>query len=87
MTAAVNISVTEKKDVLAVPSRAVRTSDGQRVVYVMRGSSLTPVDIEVGAVSDTSVEVVSGEITEGDLIVLNPPVSIMDANGQPAFTR
>jgi HlyD family secretion protein len=87
MTAAVNIIVTEKKDVLAVPSRAVRTSDGQRVVYVMRGSSLTPVDIEVGAVSDTSVEVVSGEITEGDLIVLNPPVSIMDANGQPAFTR
>jgi HlyD family secretion protein len=87
MTAAVNIIVTEKKDVLAIPSRAVRTSDGKRIVYVMRGNSLTPVDIEVGAVSDTSVEVVSGDIQEGDLIILNPPVSIMDANGQPAFTR
>lgn len=87
MTAAVNIIVTEKKDVLAIPSRAVRTSDGQRIVYVMRGNSLTPVDIEVGAVSDTSVEVVSGDIQEGDLIILNPPVSLMEANGQPAFTR
>ncbi|MDK2979855.1 MAG: HlyD family secretion protein [Chloroflexota bacterium] len=87
MTAAVNIIVTEKKDVLAVPSRAVRTSDGQRIVYVMRGNSLTPVDIEVGAISDTSVEVVSGDIKDGDLIVLNPPVDLMEANGQPAFTR
>ena len=87
MTAAVNIVVTEKKDVLAIPSRAVRTSSGQRIVYVMRGNSPTPVDIEVGAISDTSVEVVSGDIKEGDLIILNPPVSIMEANGRPAFTR
>ena len=87
MTAAVNIVVTEKKDVLAIPSRAVRTSDGQRIVYVMRGSSLEKIDIEVGAISDTSVEVVSGDIKEGDLIVLNPPVDLMEANGQPAFTR
>lgn len=87
MTAAVNIIVTEKKNVLAIPSRAVRTSNGQRIVYVMRGSTLTPVDIEVGAISDTSVEVVSGAIQEGDLIILNPPVSLMEANGQPAFTR
>ncbi|BBB49454.1 efflux RND transporter periplasmic adaptor subunit [Pelolinea submarina] len=87
MTAAVNIIVTEKKDVLAIPSRAIRTSEGRRIVYVMRGSSLTAVDIEVGAMSDTSVEVVSGDVSEGDLIILNPPASIMDANGQPAFTR
>ena len=87
MTAAVNIIVTEKKDVLAIPNRAVRTSDGQRIVYVMRGNSPTPVDIEVGAISDTSVEVISGDVKEGDLIILNPPVSIMEANGQPAFTR
>jgi HlyD family secretion protein len=87
MTAAVNIIVTEKKDVLAIPSRAVRTSNGQRMVYVMRGNSLESVAIEVGAISDTSVEVVSGDIKEGDLIILNPPVSILEANGQPAFTR
>ena len=87
MTAAVNIIVTEKKDVLAIPSRAVRTSDGQRLVFVMRGSSLEKIDIEVGAISDTSVEVVSGDIKEGDLIILNPPVDLMEANGQPAFTR
>ena len=87
MTAAVNIIVTEEKDVLAIPSRAVRTSNGQRMVYVMRGNSLESIAIEVGAISDTSVEVVSGDIKEGDLIILNPPVSILEANGQPAFTR
>jgi HlyD family secretion protein len=87
MTAAVNIIVTKKQDVLSVPSRAVRTNDGQRVVYVMNGTSLVPVNIEVGAVSDTSVEIVSGDVKEGDLIVLNPPVNLLGSGGQPAFTR
>jgi HlyD family secretion protein len=87
MTAAVNIIVTKKENVLAIPSRAVRTSDGQRIVYVLRGNSAQPVNIEVGAISDTSIEVVSGNVKEGDLIILNPPVNLMETSGQPAFTR
>ena len=36
MTAAVNIAVSQLDDVLLVPSRAVRTLDNKRVVYVLQ---------------------------------------------------
>lgn len=78
MTAAVNIVVTELQDVLLVPNRAVRVQNGRRVVYVMRGLSLQPLQITLGASSETYSEVVAGELQEGDVIVLNPPVSSFD---------
>ncbi len=78
MTAAVNIVVTELEDVLLVPNRAVRVQNGRRVVYVMRGGSMQPVQITLGASSETYSEVVGGELSEGDVIVLNPPVSSFD---------
>ncbi|MCW5874258.1 MAG: efflux RND transporter periplasmic adaptor subunit [Anaerolineales bacterium] len=79
MTAAVNIVVTELEDVLLVPNRAVRVQNGRRVVYVMRAGSLVPVPVTLGASSETFSEVVGGELKEGDVIVLNPPVSSFDA--------
>jgi HlyD family secretion protein len=88
MTAAVNIIVSEKNDILTLPSRAVRLIDGQRVIYTLRNGTIQKVPIETGSTSDTSIEVISGDIKEGDLIVLNPPVDLTSMNGgQPAFTR
>lgn len=76
MTAAVNIVVTELADVLLVPNRAVRVLEGQRVVYVMRAGQMVPVHIQLGASSETYSELVSGDLNEGDIIVLNPPAII-----------
>ncbi len=75
MTAAVNLVVSQLEDVLVVPNRAVRTLDGQRVVYVLRPNSPEPepVLVVLGASSDSHSEVLSGELQEGDQIVLNPP--------------
>lgn len=78
MTAAVNIVVTELQDVLLVPNRAVRVQNGRRVVYVMRGGQMQAVPITLGASSETYSEVVGGELKEGDVIILNPPVSSFD---------
>ncbi|UYN90079.1 MAG: efflux RND transporter periplasmic adaptor subunit [Anaerolineales bacterium] len=78
MTAAVNIVVTELEDVLLVPNRAVRVQNGRRVVYVMRAGRMEAVVITLGASSETFSEVVGGELSEGDVIVLNPPVSSFD---------
>ena len=74
MTAAVNILVSEKEDVLVVPNRAVRLVDGSRVVYILDDSG-EPVKVEVilGATADSVSEVVGGELREGDLVILNPP--------------
>lgn len=73
MTTAVNIVVQEVQDVLLIPNRAVRLIDGERVVYVLRDNQPLPITITLGASSDTFSELASGDIKEGDLIILNPP--------------
>jgi HlyD family secretion protein len=86
MTAAVNIVVRELEDVLLVPNRAVRVREGERVVYILQSGNLTPVPITLGASSDTSSEVVDGDLQTSDVIVLNPP-TIFDQNGPPPFVQ
>jgi HlyD family secretion protein len=86
MTAAVNIVADQLDDVVLVPNRAVRVSDGQRVVYVLRDGELEPVEISLGASSDTYSEVSDGELRLGDTVVLNPPQSF-DTNGPPPFVN
>lgn len=82
MTAAVNIVVSEIKDVLLVPNRAVRLQDGKRVVYVLRDGAPSPVEVTLGASSDELSEILAGELQLGDLIVLNPPTTF-GQNGPP----
>ena len=70
MTAGVNIVVSEKTDILVVPNRAVRVLDGDRVVYVFKNGQVNPVVIELGSSSDLYSEILSGDLSEGDIIVL-----------------
>lgn len=80
MTAAVTITVKESENVLLIPSRAVRTVNGQRVVYVLKADQAVPVEVRLGATADGSTEVVGGGLVEGDLIVLNPPAETVVGN-------
>jgi HlyD family secretion protein len=76
MTAAVLIQVRNVEDALLVPNRAVRVVDAKRVVYVLgEDGTLTPVEVRLGATSDTYSEVVGGDLQEGDKVVLNPPTT------------
>ncbi|MDZ4158478.1 MAG: efflux RND transporter periplasmic adaptor subunit [Anaerolineaceae bacterium] len=83
MTAAVNITVKKLEDVLLLPNRAVRLRDGKRVVYVLRDGQPQMVLIEIGASSDAFSELIAGDVQEGDLLVLNPPVEWVP--GRPPF--
>jgi HlyD family secretion protein len=74
MTAGVNIVVEELQDVLLVPNRAVRLVDGERVVYVLENGQSVRKEIRLGSSSDTQSIVASGDVVEGDQIILNPPV-------------
>ena len=58
MTAAVNFVVMQLDNVLQLPNRAVRLKDGNRVVYVLVDGQPVPVEITLGASSDTMSEVV-----------------------------
>ena len=77
MTAGVQILTEEKPNVLVVASEAVFSRDGQDYVYVLRDNVLVSVPVKVGAYSNRMVELTEADIEEGELIVLNPPVSFL----------
>jgi HlyD family secretion protein len=76
MTAAANIAISQLDNVLLVPSRAVKTVNNQRVVYVLRNNFPVAVDISLGASANNYSQITSGDIKEGDLIILNPPSTL-----------
>lgn len=81
MTAAVNITVAKLEDALLIPNRAVRLSEGDRVVYVLRNGLPEKVAITLGLNSDTFSELIEGDLKEGDLIILNPTINFQDFRG------
>jgi HlyD family secretion protein len=83
MTAAVNVTVEELQDVLLVPNRAVRLSDGQRVVYVMENGQPVMKVVRLGSSSDTMSVLVDGEVEEGEAVILNPPTQFGGPGGGP----
>ncbi|MBN8656365.1 MAG: efflux RND transporter periplasmic adaptor subunit [Anaerolineae bacterium] len=73
MTAAVNVIVEEVTNTVLIPNRSVRLVDGERVIYLLQDGLPVPVTITLGASSDTMSVLLSGDVKEGDLIILNPP--------------
>jgi HlyD family secretion protein len=86
LTAAVSIVTNQIEDALRVPNRAVRVRNGERVVYVLREGTPEMTPVELGASSELYSEVLSGDIREGDRIVLNPPAEF-ESDGRPPFAR
>ncbi|HKJ38802.1 MAG TPA: efflux RND transporter periplasmic adaptor subunit [Anaerolineales bacterium] len=87
MTAAVNITVKEVNDVVLVPNRAVRLSDGNRVVYLLVDGVPTKTTVRLGSSSESMSVVAGGDIKEGDVIILNPPVEFGGPGGGPGGPR
>jgi len=86
MTAAVNIVVDKLSNVPLIPNRAVRVQEGQRVVYVLRNGRPEPVEVTLGASSDTMSQLLEGDIQPGEQILLNPP-AVFEQNGPPPFVQ
>lgn len=110
MTSSVRVEVGRVDDALLVPSQAIRSLEGQRVVYVL-GSRINlgkpgsnpegnlselqdevaellggnspimaiyPVPITVGISSAEYSEIIGGELKEGDVVVLAPPIELLN---------
>ena len=74
MTAAVNIQVHSVENALLVPNEAVRMLDNKRSVYVLNtDGTLRTAEVVLGIRSSVYSEVIGGNLSEGDQIVLNPP--------------
>jgi len=83
MTAAVNITVKELQDVVLIPNRAVRLSDGNRVVYLLVNGKSEKTSIRLGSSSESMSVVLGGDVKEGDEIILNPPTEFGGPGGGP----
>ncbi|MBL7164337.1 MAG: efflux RND transporter periplasmic adaptor subunit [Anaerolineales bacterium] len=82
MTSAVNIVIRQLEQALLIPNRAVRVVEGERVVYVLgTDGSVESVPITLGASSETHSEVVAGDLSAGDDVVLNPPRELTEEGG------
>ena len=92
MTAEVKIVISTKKDVLKIPTAALRfippkssapAGTGENV-WVLRQGKLSPAGIETGISDDFHTEIVSGPLSEGDPIVVEYTVSGGSGKG-PGF--
>ncbi len=81
MTASVTITIQSLDNVLLVPNRAVHLINGQRMVYVLRNGQLFEIPVTLGPSDDTMSEVTSGDLSAGDVLVLNPPANFTPGQG------
>ncbi|MBS4204911.1 efflux RND transporter periplasmic adaptor subunit [Lederbergia citrea] len=67
--ASIEVVTAKKKKALIIPKNGLRTTVGRNYVQVMVDNTKREVDIEVGIISSTEVEVLKG-LNEGDVIIL-----------------
>lgn len=78
MTATMTIFTQEKKDVLLVPNEALRFSPStNRKTYektgvwkMRRGAAPERVDVAIGIIAAKNTEIVSGDVQEGDMVIV-----------------
>jgi multidrug efflux pump subunit AcrA (membrane-fusion protein) len=91
MTSDVDIVTSEVNDVLLIPNRAIRLLNGERVVYVLQdtgeiedqqsiSNAIVAVPITLGASSDLYSELIDGDLSINDEIILNPPTDGIAGN-------
>jgi RND family efflux transporter MFP subunit len=86
MSATANIILEVKDNVLLVPSSAVQKQNDQNVVQVMKGKQQQVVNVEVGLISDTQIEIISG-LSEGDEVITSSTAStINNQSGGSVFS-
>ncbi|MDO9545523.1 MAG: efflux RND transporter periplasmic adaptor subunit [Pelolinea sp.] len=70
-TALVSIITSQAEDVLLIPNQALRTiNNNNSVLLVGEDDNPMPVRVEVGARSEVFTEIISGEIAEGDQLIV-----------------
>lgn len=80
VTAKAEIEIEKKDNVLSVPIDALLEdpTTGDMSVIVLNETVLKKVPVQVGLEGDLHIEIISGDIKEGDLVILNPTFDMED---------
>lgn len=68
MTANVDIITAERKNVLTIPLRSVTKKNGSGTIKVLENNQIKEIEIQVGLISSSEIEVISG-LAEGQQII------------------
>jgi len=68
MAATAKIIIDTRDQVLVIPSSAIKTSNGQAVVQVLKDNVVSTINVETGLTDGTSTEIISG-ISENDVVI------------------
>jgi multidrug efflux pump subunit AcrA (membrane-fusion protein) len=80
LSASCEITLTEEKDTLFVPTLAVFERDSSKVVYVMKKENFVPVRVRTG-LSGSSFTIITGGLKGDEIIALSvPPGRLIDDN-------
>ncbi|MFO7973963.1 MAG: efflux RND transporter periplasmic adaptor subunit [Candidatus Hydrogenedentota bacterium] len=74
VTCLAEIIVEQYEDALYVPVQAVVREKGRPTVYLARGNTFEPQEVDVGLDNNRMIRILSG-LEEGDPVVLNPPLA------------
>lgn len=70
MTADIIIEAEKKQNVLTIPRGAVKKSDGNRIVKVLKGKNIEERQVEVGLEGSDFIEIISG-LSEGEEVIID----------------
>jgi HlyD family secretion protein len=72
MTARVDIALTRRTRVLAIPHQAIQSDQGRKICYVANEENLERREVKTGQDTSEMIEVIDG-LAEGEMVALNPP--------------
>jgi HlyD family secretion protein len=72
MTTIVDFTLSQRKNVLAIPHQAVKTDRGKKVCFVAHAEALERRVVKIGQDTAEMVEVLDG-LEEGEMVALDPP--------------
>lgn len=87
MTASVTIITDQVDNALLVPNKAIRTSSGQKYVTVLFEGQQISVPVTVGLTGSSMTEIISDQLQEGDVVVINGSSSATSASETGTFRQ
>ena len=72
MTTMVDFTLSQRKNVLAIPHQAVKTDRGKKICFVAHDEALERRVLKIGQDTADMVEVLDG-LEEGEMVALDPP--------------
>jgi macrolide-specific efflux system membrane fusion protein len=87
MSATVNFYQMEKRDVLTLPSKAVKKVNGLSYAFTKNGSKIIAVQIKTGLENNDTTEIISGLSPEAEVIIPTAKIisSVLDPSRAPRF--